>query len=176
MAVPVCGNNISIKLVPWPGRRLGGGARCVGTRLARDRAFINWNIHRLLFDDWSASVGELRGGRGRTGLVVVKRLGVSAVICLVGLLWVTRIGLHQSGLKTLNTLNVRFLVYLDRLTAISTLVGPQLRGEKCIGGVVVVAIVQIVVVTIYWVCCRGLASWGEASPCIVGRVWIDVVV
>lgn len=178
MAVPTCGNNISIKLEPWPGSRLGGGARCVGTSLAWHHAFIDWNIHRLLFDDWSASVGELRGDRGRTGLVVVKRLGVSAVICLVGLLWVARNGLGQSGLKALKTLNVRFLVYLDSLTAISTLVGPQLRGEKCVRGVVVVAIVhcgQIMVVTVYWVCCRGLARWGEASPCIVGRVWIDVV-
>lgn len=89
-------------------------------------------------------------------------------------------GLGQSGLKALN---IRLPVYLIGLTAcfeqraISTLVGPQLRGEKCIGGIVVVAIVhcrEIVVVTVYLVWCRGLASWGEASPCIVGRVWVDV--
>lgn len=87
------------------------------------------------------------------------------------------VGLGQSGLKALN---IRLLVYLVRLTAcfgqraISTLVGPQFRGEKCIGGVVIIAIVQIMVVTVYWIWCRGLASWGKASPCIEGRVWIDV--
>lgn len=179
MTVPVGGNNTSIKLVPWPGCKLGCGARCVGTSLAQHCAFIDWHIHRLLFDDWSASVGGFRGDRGRTGLAVICRLGVSDVVWLVGLFWVDGVGLGQSGLKTLN---IRLLVYLVSLTAcfrhraISTLVGPQLRGEKCIGGVVVVAIVhcgKIVVVTVYWIWCRGLASWGEASPCIVGRVWID---
>lgn len=180
MGVPVGGNDTSVKLVPWPGHRLGGGARCVGTSLARHCAFIDRHIHRLLFDDWSASVGGFGGDRGRTGLVVVCRLGVSAVVQVVGLLWVAGVGLGQSGLKALN---VRLLVNLVSLTAcfgqraISTLVGPQLRGEKCIGGVVVVGIVhcgQIMMVTVYWVWCRGLASWGKASPCIVGRVWIDV--
>lgn len=180
MVVPVGRNDTSIKLVAWPGSRLGGGARCVGTNLVWHCAFIDWHIHRLLFDDWSASVGGLRGDRRRTGQAVVCRLDVTAVVCLVGLLWVAGVGLGQSGLKALN---IRLLVYLVSLgacfghRAISTLVRPQLRGEKCIGGVVVVAIVhcgQIVVVTIYGVWCRGLASWGEASPCIVGRVWIDV--
>lgn len=181
VAFPVVGYDTSIKLVPWPRHRLGGGARCVGTSLDLRCAFIDWHIHRLLFDDWSASVGGFRADRGRTGLVVVWRLDVSAVVWLVGLLWVVRVGLRQSGLKALN---IRLCVNLDSLAAcfgqraISTLIGPQLRGEKCTGGVVVVAIVhcgQIVVVTVYWVWCMGLASWGEASPCIVGRVWIDVV-
>lgn len=183
MAVPVCWNNASIKLVPWPGSRLGCGARCVGPSLARHCAFIDWHIHRLLFDYWSASIGGLRGDRRRTGLVVVCRLGISAMVWLVGLLWVAGVGLGQSGMKALN---IRLLVYLDRLSAcfgqraISTLVGPQLRGEKCIPGVVVVATVHCGqidwwMVTIYWVWCRGLASWGEASSCIVGRVWINVV-
>lgn len=80
MAVPVGWNHTSIELVPWPGRRLGGGDRCVGTSLARHCAFIDWHIHRLLFDDWSASVGGFRRDRRRTGLVVVCRLGVSAVV------------------------------------------------------------------------------------------------
>lgn len=107
-------------------------------------------------------------------------LGVSAEVWLVGLLWVAGEGLCQSGLKALN---IRLHINLDSLAAcfgqraIATLVGPQLRAEKCIGGVVVVAIVhcgQIVVVTVDWVRCRGLASWGKASPYIVGRVLIDV--
>lgn len=111
---------------------------------------------------------------------MVSRLAVATVVCWVGLLWITGVGLGQSGLKALN---IRLLVYMLNLDAcfeqrgISTLVGPQLAGEKCIGGVVVVAIVhcgKVVVVTIYWVWCRGLASWGKASPCIVGRVWTDV--
>lgn len=184
MAFPVGGNDTSIKLVPWPGRRLGCGARCVGTSLVLHCAFIDRHIHRLLFDDWSASVGGFRADRGRTGLVVVRlgcRLGVSAVVWLVGLFWVAGVGLGEPRLKALN---IRLCVDLDCLAAcfgqrsISTLIGPQLRAEKCIGGVVVVAIVhcgQIVMVTVHWVWCRGLASWGEASPCIVGRVWIDVV-
>lgn len=183
MAVPVRGNNVSIKLVPRPGSRLGGAARCVGPRLVRHCALIHGHIHRLLFDYWSSSVGGLRGDRGRTGLAVVCRLGVSAVIWLVALLWLARVGLGQSRLKALN---VRLLVYLESLVtcfgqrAVSTLVSPQLRGEKCIGGVVVVAIVRRRhigwwMVTVNWFWCRGLARWGEASPCIVGRVWINVV-
>lgn len=178
MAIPVCGANTSIELVPWPGHRLGVVASCVDTSVARKCAFIDWQIHRLLFDDWGASVGGLRGDRGRTGLGKICRLGISTVVWLTGLLWVAGVGLGQSDWKTLN---IRFLVYLTACfgqRAISTLIGPQLRREKCIGWVVVVAIVhlrQIGVVTIYWVWCRGLASWGEASPCIVGRVWIDVV-
>lgn len=103
------------------------------------------------------------------------------MVWLVGLLWVARVRLGQSGMKALS---IRLLVYLVSLAAcfgqraIPTLIGPQLRREKCIGRVVVVAIVhcgKIVMVTIYWVWCRGLASWGKASPCIVGRVWIYVV-
>lgn len=181
MALPVGGNDTSIKPVPWPGRRLGGGARCACTSLAWHCAFIDWHIHRLLFDDRSSPVGGLRGDRGRTGLVVVSRLGVTAVVWLVGLLGVARVGLGHSGLEALN---IRLLVYLVSLAAcfgqraISTLIGPQLRAEKCIWGVVVIAIVhcgQVVVVTVYWVWCRGLASWGKASPCIEGRVWIDVI-
>lgn len=181
MAFPVGGNDTSIKLMPLPGCRLGGVARCLGTSLAVRCAFIDRHVHRLLFDDWGASVGLFGAHGGRTGLVVVCVLGVSAEVWLVGLLWVAGEGLGQSGLKALN---VRLQVSLGNLAAcfgrraISTLVGPQLRAEKCIGGVVVVAIVhrgQIVVVTVYWVGCRGLASRGKASPCIVGRVRIDVV-
>lgn len=61
------------------------------------------------------------------------------------LLWVARLGLCQSGLETLN---IRFLVYLLNFDAcfdqcgVTTLVGPQLAREKCIGGVVVEAIVH----------------------------------
>lgn len=177
MTIPVCRTNTSIKLVPWPGCRLGVVASYVSTSLTWNCAFIDWQIHRLLFDDRSASVGGLRRYRGRTGLGKIYRLGISTVIWLVGLLWVARVGLGQSSLKTLN---IRLLVYLSACFgqgAISTLIGPQLRRKKCIGWVVVVAIVhwgQIGVVTIYCVWCRGLASWGKASPCIVGRVWIDV--
>lgn len=123
----------------------------------------------------------LRGDRRGTGLAVICRLGVAAVVRWVGLLGVVGEGLSQSGLKTLN---IWLLIYLLNLAAwfkqhgISTLIGPQLPGEKCIWGVVVVAVVhcwQARVVTIDWVWCRGLASWGEASPCIVGRVWTDAV-
>lgn len=181
MAVPVGGNDTSIELVCRPGQRLRGGARCVGTSLTRHCTLIDWQIHGLLFDDWSSSVAGLRRDRRRAGLVVVCRLGVAAAVWLIGLLWVAGVRLGQSGLKAVN---IRLLFQLVSLTAcfrqraISTLIGPQLRGEKCIGAVVVVAIVhcgQIVMVTVYWVLCRGLASWGKASPCIVGRVWIDVV-
>lgn len=86
MAFPVGGNDTSIKLVPMPGCRLGAVARCVGTGLALHCAFIDWHIHRLLFDDWSASVGGFRAYRGRTGLVVVCMLDISAEVWLVGLL------------------------------------------------------------------------------------------
>lgn len=172
MAIPVCVTNISIKLLSWPGRSLGGVGSCVGTSLARNCAFTNCQIHWLLFDDGSASASGLRGDRGRTGLVVLSRLGwVVALLCVTGR------GLGQFGFKALN---VRLLVYIIAYfgqRAISTLIGPQFRREKCIWGVVVVAIVhcrQIWVVTIYWVWCTGLARWGKASPCIVGRVWIDV--
>lgn len=174
MPIPGGRNDISIKLVSWPGRRLRGDSPCVDTRLARQCAFIDWNIHRLLFDDWSASVGGLRRDRGRTGLVVVCRVGVSAVVWLAGLLWVAGAGLGQFGLKALD---VRLLVYLDDFRAIATLVGPQFRGKKCIGREVIVTIGhsgQAGVVSLYCFGCRGLASWGKASPCIVGRVWIDV--
>ncbi|TNN76315.1 hypothetical protein EYF80_013394 [Liparis tanakae] len=74
----------------------------------------DWHIHRLLFDDWSASVGVFRAYRGRTGLVVVDMLGVSAEVWLVGLLWVAGKGLCQSGLKALN---IRLHINLDSLAA-----------------------------------------------------------
>lgn len=184
MPVPASGHNASIWLVPQPGSGLRGGTRYVGTSLAQCCAFIHRHIHGLLFDDWGASVGELRGGRVWAGLAVVWQLGVRTA--LVGslrvlLLWEAGVGLGESGLEALN---IRLLVHLDSLTAcfgqraITTLVGPQLRGEKCIGGVVVVAIGQCRqtgVVAIYWAWCRGLASGREASSCIVRRVGIDVV-
>lgn len=138
MAVPVGENNTSIKLVTWPGCRLGRGAGCVGSTLARGCAFIDWHIHGLLFDDRGASVGGLRGDRGRTGLAALHWLDVAAVVW-----WVAGVGMDQFGLKALN---IRLLVYLLNLDAwfeqngISTFVGLQLAGEKCIVGVVVVAI------------------------------------
>lgn len=86
----------------------------------------------------------------------------------------------QSGLEALNIgLLINFLC-LDicfQESSVSTLIGPQFTGEKCIGGVVVVAVVhcrQVVVETV-WVGCRGLARWGKASPCIVGGMWTHVV-
>lgn len=90
------------------------------------------------------------------------------------------VSLGQPGLEALN---IGLLVNFLRLdicfqeSSVSTLVGPQFSGEKCIGGVVVVAIVhrgQVVVETV-WVGCRGLARWGKASPCIVRGMWTDVV-
>lgn len=172
--------------VAWPGTRLGDSAGCVGGRLVRRCPFIYRHIHWLLFDERGAPVGVLRGDGGRTGLVVLwlMLLGVSAALvgCLgVLLLRESRAGLHQLGLKALH---IRLLVLLDGLgtclgpRASDSLIGPHLRTEKCIGRVVIVAVRQcseIGVVAIDWPIRRWLVIGREASPCIEGRVGVDVV-
>lgn len=89
------------------------------------------------------------------------------------------VSLGQPGLEPLNIrLPLNFLRFdiCFQECSVSTLVGPQFTAEKCIGGVVVVAIVHCgqVLGESVWVGCRGLARWGKASPCIVRGMWTDV--